>query len=244
MKVQLFVTCLVDSFFPEVGEAVVEILERNGCTVEFPFDQTCCGQPAFNVGYHDEARAMAEHTIRVLDATEGTIVVPSGSCADMMINHSPELIGTTGETGAAARRVAGRVREFSTFLVEDLGLTDVGAVTGDRKVTYHPSCHGFRNLGIRSQPEALLDSVAGLERVELPDAENCCGFGGLFSVEMPEVSAAMLSTKLANIEASNADTVVGVDVSCLMHMAGALRRRGSNIDALHLAEVLNRRSES
>jgi L-lactate dehydrogenase complex protein LldE len=236
--VQLFVTCLVDSFFPEVGEATVEVLERHGCTVEFPFDQTCCGQPAFNVGYQDQARAMAEHTIKVLDATEGTIVVPSGSCADMMINHTPELFPPDDPRHAAAARVAARVKEFSSFLVDDLGIIDAGASCRGRTATYHPSCHGFRNLGIRAQPETLLDNVAGLERVELPDAETCCGFGGLFSVEMPEVSASIMSTKLTNVEASGADLLVGVDVSCLMHLAGGLRRRGTQIEVKHIAEVL------
>jgi len=238
VKVQLFVTCLVDSFYPGVGEAVVDVLERHGCIVEFPFDQTCCGQPAFNVGYHDQAKAMAEHTINVLDATEGTIVVPSGSCADMMINHSPELLSADDKLRTAADRVAGRVREFTQFLVEDLGVTDSGAACPGRTATYHPSCHGFRNLGIRQQPEALLDNVTGLERVDLPDAETCCGFGGLFSVEMPEVSASIMSTKLTNVEASGADLLVGVDVSCLMHLAGGLRRRSSKIEVKHIAEVL------
>ncbi|MFW2340478.1 MAG: (Fe-S)-binding protein [Acidimicrobiia bacterium] len=238
-KVQLFVTCLVDSFAPDVGEAVVDVLERHGCTVEFPFDQTCCGQPAFNVGYHDQAKAMAEHTIRLLDATEGTIVVPSGSCADMMINHSPELLAEDDALLAAAHRVAARVREFSSFLVDDLGITDARAACHGKSAVYHPSCHGFRNLGIRSQPESLLDAVAGLERLELPDAENCCGFGGLFSVEMPDVSAAMMSTKLTNVETSGANLLVGIDVSCLMHLEGGLRRRGSEIEVKHLAQVLN-----
>lgn len=238
-KVQLFVTCLVDSFFPEVGEAVVDVLERHGCTVEFPFDQTCCGQPAFNVGYHDQARAMAEHTVAVLDATDGTIVVPSGSCADMMINHSPDLFADDTDLLAAAVRVAARVREFTAFLVDDLGITDAGATCSGRTATYHPSCHGFRNLGIRHQPETLLDNVADLARVNLPDAENCCGFGGLFAVEMPEVSASMMATKLTNVEESGADLLVGVDVSCLMHLAGGLRRRDSSIDVKHIAQVLN-----
>ena len=239
VKVQLFVTCLVDSFYPRVGEAVVEVLERHGCTVEFPFDQTCCGQPAFNVGYHDQAKAMAEHTINVLDATEGTIVVPSGSCVDMMINHSPELFASDDPSRAAAERVAARVREFTTFLIEDLGITAAGGACPGRTAVYHPSCHGFRNLGIRSQPESLLDNVAGLERVELADAEHCCGFGGLFSIEMPEVSASMMSTKLTNIEASGADLLVGVDVSCLMHLADGLRRRETDIEVKHIAEVLS-----
>jgi L-lactate dehydrogenase complex protein LldE len=238
VRVQLLVTCLVDAFFPEVGEAVVEVLERHGCTVEFPFDQTCCGQPAFNAGYHDEARQMTEHTIEVLHATEGTIVVPSGSCADMMINHAPGLFSSDDPRRAQAEQVAERVREFSVFLVEDLGITDAGAEHTGRTATYHPSCHGFRNLGIRSQPETLLDNVAGVDRVELPDAENCCGFGGLFSVEMPEVSASMMTTKLTNVEDSGADLLLGTDVSCLMHLAGGLRRRGSTMEVKHLAELL------
>jgi L-lactate dehydrogenase complex protein LldE len=182
---------------------------------------------------------MAEHTINVLDATDGTIVMPSGSCADMMINHSPELLSADEELLAAANRVAGRVREFTQFLVEDLGITDSGAACPGRTATYHPSCHGFRNLGIRSQPESLLNNVAGLERVELADAEHCCGFGGLFSIEMPEVSASMMSTKLTNVEASGADLLVGVDVSCLMHLAGGLRRRDTDIEVKHIAEVLS-----
>ncbi len=239
MKVQLFVTCLVDSFYPDVGEAVVAVLERHGCTVEFPFDQTCCGQPAFNVGFQDQAREMAAHTVTVLDATEGPIVVPSGSCADMMINHAVELFDEGDPRCEAAARVADRVREFSSFLVDELGVADAGASCSGRTATYHPSCHGFRNLGIRAQAETLLDNVEGLELVDLPDAENCCGFGGLFSVEMPEVSAAMMNTKLTNVEASGADLLVGIDVSCLMHLSGGLRRRKSPIEVRHLALVLN-----
>ena len=238
MAVQLFVTCLVNSFFPEVGEATVEVLETAGQTVEFPPDQTCCGQPAFNVGLRDEARKMAAHTLDVLDATEGPIVLPSGSCADMIVHHIPELMADDPERSAQADRVADRTRELSQFLVDDLDVTTVGPGCGECSVTYHPSCHGLRNLGLRSQAEGLLDQARGVTRVDLPDAENCCGFGGLFSVDMPDVSVAMMETKLKNVDLSGAQVLVGGDVSCLMHLGGGLRRRKSPIVVKHFAEIL------
>ena len=237
-RVQLFVTCLIDGFFPQVGDAVVMVLERAGVTVEFPFDQTCCGQPPFNAGFCDESRRIVHHMLDVLDATEGPIVVPSGSCADMMIHHAPDLVAADPVRSAQAARVAARVREFTTFLVEDLGLSDLGARL-EARAAYHPSCHGFRNLGIRHQPEQLLDAVDGVTRCELADAEECCGFGGLFAVEMPDVSAAMMNRKLNAVEQSGADLLVGVDVGCLMHLEGGLRRRGtSHVRIRHIAEVL------
>lgn len=238
MAVQLFVTCLVNSFFPEVGEATVELLEAAGETVEFPADQTCCGQPAFNVGLRDDAKKMAAHTLDVLDATDGPIVLPSGSCADMIVHHIPELMADDPERAAQAERVSKRTRELSQFLVDDLGLETVGPGCGDCTVTYHPSCHGLRNLNLRAQAEGLLDHAAGVERVDLPDAENCCGFGGLFAVEMADVSVAMMETKLANVEASGATVLVGGDVSCLMHLGGGLHRRGSAVTVKHFAQVL------
>lgn len=235
--IQLLVTCLVDGFLPEVGKATVTVLERLGVEVEFPTAQTCCGQPAFNAGYRSQARAMAGHTVRMLDATTGPIVLPSGSCADMLVHHAPELLADDPEAGVAALRVAPRVRELTQFLVDDLGVTDVGA-RGTGTVAYHRSCHGLRNLDLADQAVRLLDMVEGISRCELEGAEECCGFGGLFSVEMPEVSAAMMSRKLDDLEASGADTLVGGDVSCLMHLAGGLRRRGSSIRVLHIAQVL------
>jgi L-lactate dehydrogenase complex protein LldE len=235
--VQLLVTCLVDGFFPEVGRAVVTVLERLALTVEFPLRQTCCGQPAFNAGHRGRARAMAAHTVRLLDATEGPIVIPSGSCAAMLVHHAPELLASDPDLAKAAGRVADRVRELTQFLVDDLGVTDVGA-TGSGIITLHHSCHGLRNLGLKSQAETLLDAVDGIGRCELEDAEECCGFGGLFAIEMPEISAAIANTKLDNVEASGADTLVGSDVSCLMHLAGGLHRRGSRIRVRHIAEVL------
>lgn len=232
---QLFVTCLIDAFAPQVGEAVVSLLERIGVPVEFPKDQTCCGQPAFNAGFHDEARRMAAHTIEVLDATEGPIVIPSGSCADMIIHHYAELVGD--DLSEASERVAQRTRELTTFVVDDLGIRDAG-VSGEGTCVLHHSCHGLRNLGLKEQPEQLLDAVDGLERLELEGSTECCGFGGLFALEMPDVSAAMLEKKLNAIEATGADVVVGGDISCLMHIAGGLHRRDSHIEARHIAEVL------
>lgn len=232
---QLFVTCLIDAFAPHVGEAVVSLLERTGVPVEFPEDQTCCGQPAFNAGFHDEARRMAVHTIEVLDATEGPIVIPSGSCADMIIHHYPELVGE--DLLDAAERVAQRTRELTTFVVDDLEIRDAGAL-GEGTCVLHHSCHGLRNLGVKEQPEQLLDAVDGLERFELEGSTECCGFGGLFALEMPDVSAAMLEKKLNAIEAAGPDMIVGGDISCLMHIAGGLHRRDSHIEARHIAEIL------
>ena len=234
---QLFVTCLVDGLHPGVGRATVQLLERLGYAVEFPRDQTCCGQPAFNSGFRREARAMVAHTIRVLDATEGPIVIPSGSCAAMLSKHAMELVADDPELAAGARRVAGRIRELSTFLAEHVDALPPSRI--DPCVgTYHHCCHGLRELGIEQQPLDLLDGVEGLELVPLVDADECCGFGGLFSIEMPEVSAAILRTKLRHIQETGADAVIAGDVSCLMHIAGGLHRIGSPIQVRHVAEVL------
>ncbi|HSF84503.1 MAG TPA: (Fe-S)-binding protein [Acidimicrobiia bacterium] len=236
-RVQLFVTCLVNGFFPEVGIATLQVLERAGAEVDYPSDQTCCGQPAFNAGFRDQARAMMRQTLEALDATEGPIVLPSGSCAAMLIHHGPELMEHDPELHAMAIGVADRVHELSSYLVDELGVDNLGGSCNE-PVTYHASCHGLRGLGLEHQPQQLLDAAPGVERVELDGADECCGFGGLFSIEMPEVSAAILATKLDNLEASGAATVVGTDVSCLMHIGGGLRRRGTPIQIKHLAQVL------
>jgi L-lactate dehydrogenase complex protein LldE len=235
--VQLFVTCLVDQFFPDVGFAVVEILERLGVTVEFPKAQTCCGQPAFNSGFWEDARAMARYTIDVLSQSNAPIVVPSGSCADMIIHHYAEILAGDPTYAAKAEAVEQRTYEFTQFLVDVLGVTDLEArATGC--LTYHASCHGLRGLDIKAQPQELLKRVSGAEQKELPGAEECCGFGGLFAVKMSDISGAILQRKLDNIEATGADTVVGTDISCLMHISGGLHRRGSKVRVKHLAEVL------
>jgi L-lactate dehydrogenase complex protein LldE len=240
-RVQLLVTCLVDRFFPDTGEAVVDVLERLGLEVEFPDAQTCCGQPAFNAGYTDEARALARHTIDVLSASDAPIVVPSGSCGDMVIHQYEALLVEDPAYAAKAHALAHRTFEFTAFLVDVLGVTDVGA-SSDGRLAYHACCHGLRGLNLRTQPEALIERVGGARVCPLEEAEVCCGFGGLFAVKMADISAAMLARKLDKIEASGADTVVVTDVSCAMHMNGGLHRRGSPIRARHLAEILAGRS--
>ena len=232
-KVQLVVTCLVDALAPQVGRATLAVLERVGCDVEFPSDQTCCGQPAFNVGRRDEAKAMASHTLDLLDETEGTIVLPSGSCAEMIVHRYPELFTGT-EREDQARRVAARTRELTQFLVDDLASDAVASCSGCT-VAYHYSCHGLRGLGLAGQADRLLRQV---DRVELEGEKECCGFGGLFSVEMGPISAAIMDEKLNRVEASGADVLVGGDVSCLIHLEGGLRRRGSQIKVKHIAELL------
>jgi L-lactate dehydrogenase complex protein LldE len=232
-QVQLLVTCLVDALSPQVGRAALAALESAGCQVSYPEDQTCCGQPAFNVGLTDDAREMAAHTLEVFGHSDGPIVVPSGSCAAMIVHQYPALFAGT-EHEERARQVASRTRELTQFLVDDLG-TDLAARCDGCAVAYHHSCHGLRGLGLRGQADRLLREV---QRVPLEGAEECCGFGGLFSVEMAPVSAAIMDEKLDRLEASGADTLVGSDVSCLMHLEGGLRRRGSEIQVRHIAELL------
>ncbi len=240
--VQLFATCLVDAFYPDVGMAVVDVLEEQGLTVEFPANQTCCGQPAFNGGFWEDARAMARQTLDVLSATKGPIVIPSGSCTDMIVNHYAELLADEPEYAAKIEDVTGRSYEFTQFLVDELGVTDTGAANKGR-FTYHSSCHGLRGLGISKQPKALLENVEQAEIVDLPGEETCCGFGGLFAVKMSDISGAMLQDKLDNIKSTGADVVVGVDASCLMHIAGGLQKRGSKVQVKHIAEVIRMKDE-
>jgi L-lactate dehydrogenase complex protein LldE len=231
--VQLVATCLVDSLAPRVGRATLTVLERAGCEVDYPPDQTCCGQPAFNVGMFDEARKMAAHTLDVLDATEGPVVIPSGSCAEMIVHHYPELFAGT-DRAEQAQRVASRTRELTQFLVDELD-TDIEASCDDCTIAFHYSCHGLRGLGLDHQADRL---IAADNRAELEDDKECCGFGGLFSVEMPAVSAAIMSEKLDRVEASGARVLTGGDISCLIHLEGGLRRRGSEIEVRHIAELL------
>lgn len=232
-QVQLVATCLVDALAPQVGQATVAVLEAAGCNVSFPKGQTCCGQPAYNVGFVEQFKAMAKHTLDVLDASEGTIVLPSGSCAEMIIHHYPEAFrGTDREE--QADRVARRTRELTQFLIDDLG-SELRARCEGCSVAYHHSCHGLRGLGLGDQADALLDEV---HRVELEGDEECCGFGGLFAVEMPDISGAIMDEKLDRLEASGAGVLVGGDISCLIHLEGGLRRRGSDIEVRHIAELL------
>src|SRR5437868_1697247 len=235
MKVSLLVTCLGDALFPQVGVATVHLLRRLGVEVDFPQAQTCCGQPHFNSGYHDEARALARHTIQAFNNAQ-TVVTPSGSCAAMVKLEYPELFHDNLVWHGRAEELAGRTRELSDFLVNVLGVEDVGA-RFEGKVTYHMACH-LRGLGLFTEPERLLRRVQGLELVPLERADECCGFGGSFAVRYPGISGAMVRDKAAFIEKTGADAVIATDAGCLMNIAGYLRRAGSKVRALHLAQVL------
>jgi L-lactate dehydrogenase complex protein LldE len=235
--VQLFVTCLVDSFYPETGEAILSILRRLGLRVDFPRDQTCCGQPTFNAGLRAEARPMAEHTIRVFEKTDGDIVIPSGSCAHMIQHNYPELFAEDSRWLPRAQALGKRVYEFTEYLVDKLGVTDLGA-RWDGVLTYHPSCHLLRGMEIDRQPRALLANVRGATIVDLPHDEECCGFGGVFSMEHPELSAEWLKRKISNLEATESPTLVVAEAGCLMHIAGGLHRQKKTQRVVHIAEVL------
>ncbi len=237
-SVQLFATCLVDTFYPEVGEAILDIFCRLGVSVDFPRGQTCCGQPSFNAGLRADARQIAEHMIEVFETSQVCdIVSPSGSCVHMIRVNYPELFADDPVWLVRANSLAARIFEFSEYLVDVLGVTDVGA-RWDGVLTYHPSCHLSRGLGVDRQPRALLAAVKGAQIVELPHADECCGFGGIFSVVHPEISKEMLVKKIENLEASQSPTLVVPDAGCLMHIAGGLHRQGKKQRAVHLAEVL------
>ncbi|MFN3309592.1 MAG: (Fe-S)-binding protein, partial [Anaerolineales bacterium] len=212
--VQLFITCIIDTLYPEIGKAVVQVLRRVGKKVEFPPDQTCCGQPAFNAGLRNQARPIAIHTIQTFEKTHGDIVIPSGSCTSMIRHHYHELFENDPIWEERAQAFAARVYEFSEYLVDRLGIEDVGA-RFPHKITYHSSCHLLRELGVDRQPRRLLTQVREAEFVELPYTADCCGFGGVFSVEHPEISAAMLERKINCIEESGAPYVVTCDAGCM-----------------------------
>jgi L-lactate dehydrogenase complex protein LldE len=229
------VTCLGDALFPQVGVATVRLLRRLGVQVDFPAAQTCCGQPHFNSGFHKEAALLAKHTIEAF-ARSPLVVTPSGSCTAMVKLEYRELFHDDPTWRSRAEDLARRTHELSDFLVNVLGRDDVGAVFRGR-VTYHMACH-LRGLGLHGEPVRLLERVAGLELVPLERADECCGFGGSFSVRYPGISGAMVQDKAAFVEQANVDAVVATDAGCLMNIAGCLRRRGSRVRALHLAEVL------
>jgi L-lactate dehydrogenase complex protein LldE len=229
------VTCLGDALFPDVGVATVRLLRRLGVEVDFPPAQTCCGQPHFNSGYHQDARALARHTIQAF-ANGQTVVSPSGSCAAMVKLEYPELFHDDLVWHGRAEDLSHRTRELSDFLVNVLGVEDVGA-RFEGRVTYHMACH-LRGLGLFTEPERLLRQVRGLEYVPLERADECCGFGGSFAVRYPGISGAMVQDKAAFIEKAGVDAVVATDAGCLMNIGGCLRRRGSKVRILHLAEVL------
>lgn len=246
MQVSLFVTCLIDQISPQVGVAVVNLLKRLGVRVTFNPDQTCCGQPAYNSGYHREARAVARCTLRLfereLDSSD-YVVVPSGSCVAMVRKCYPKLFSADAAECARSERLAGRVVELTEFLVRVLRVESAGGSFGGR-VTYHDSCHLLRELGVANEPRKLLNGVQGAEFVEMDRADVCCGFGGTFSVKFPELSTALADEKLASIERTGADAVVACDVGCLMHLAGVLNQRGLPMRCLHIAEILNAQPKS
>jgi L-lactate dehydrogenase complex protein LldE len=240
MRVSLFITCLVDQLYPDVGEAMVTTLRRLGVEVSFNDAQTCCGQVAFNTGYRREARAMAEHFVEVFDDHEADfIVAPSGSCTAMVRNFYRELFRGADDEQWRERidGVRSRLREFSEFLVNELGVEDVGARFPSR-VTYHDACHLLRELGVSDQPRRLIRAVRDVDFVEMEAPDTCCGFGGTFSVKYGEISNAILQEKLARIESSGVEYVVANDSSCLMQIAGGLSRANSPVKTMHLAELL------
>jgi L-lactate dehydrogenase complex protein LldE len=237
IKAQLFITCLAEQFFPDVLKRMIGLLERLGVQVEFPEEQTCCGQPFFNSGYRSQARDLAVKWLKAFGRTDGFIVSPSGSCVDTVRHHFPELFPTGSAEHRQAEEAAARTFEFTQFLVQQLKVTDVGA-RFPRKVTYHASCHLLRGLAARDEPKALLRAVQGLELVPLPGEETCCGFGGSFSVIYPEVSKAMMEAKVRAIDSTGADVVAVGDAGCIMNIAGGLRKAGSPIRVMHLIEIL------
>jgi L-lactate dehydrogenase complex protein LldE len=235
-RVSLFVTCIVDQVFPNVGLAMAGVLEHIGYQVDFPAAQTCCGQPAFNSGYVEESRKVARHFIDVFRDSE-TIVVPSGSCTAMITHHYEEIFEDDPAMLKAVHEIEPRVYEFSRFLLEVAKVDDVGA-RYEGVATYHDSCHALRELKIKDGPRRLLAKVQGLTLREMDAAQECCGFGGTFSVKFPDVSGAMARTKIDSILKTEATTVISIDSSCLMQLEGAIRRAALPIRTMHLAEVL------
>ncbi|HMK30830.1 MAG TPA: (Fe-S)-binding protein [Terriglobales bacterium] len=234
-RVALFIPCFVDQLSPQVGIDMVQVLRRIGCETYFPSEQTCCGQPAFNSGFWDEARPVAERFVRVFENAEA-VVCPSGSCTTMVRNFYRDLLADSPLREVAAA-LAGRVFEFSEYLVKIAGVEDVGAEFPHR-VTLHESCHALRELHIQSEPRKLLSRVRGLELVELPHSEECCGFGGAFAVKFGMISAAMGDAKAANVDSTQAEYVTAVDPSCLLHLEGILRHGKHRARTIHLASIL------
>lgn len=236
MKVSLFITCLGDSLYPRVGEAMVKLLARYGIEVDFPQMQTCCGQPAFNAGHWDEARPAAQTLLHAFEHSD-VVITPSGSCTSMIHHYYPKLFEHDAELLAKAQQLKAKTYEFTQFLVDIVGIDKVGAMF-PHKVTYHTSCHGGRLMGIKEAPLALLDNVQGLQRVPLPYSEDCCGFGGTFSVKMAEIAGAMVAEKTDHIIETEAEVLTGIDMACLLNISGNLMHRGAPIRVMHVAELL------
>jgi L-lactate dehydrogenase complex protein LldE len=238
MKVQLMITCLGDVLRPAAGQATVRLLRRLGHEVEFPVQQTCCGQPHFNSGFAEWAREQARHTIQAF-AADAPVVVPSGSCAAMVKLEYPHLLADDADWHGRAQELAARTFELADFLVNRLGVVDVGAKYAG-KVAYHYACH-LRGLGLAGEVERLIQAVEGATLMPLARQDQCCGFGGSFSVRYPDISGAMVRDKVRCIAATEANAVVSTDTGCLMNIGGRLRREGRAVEVLHLAELLERR---
>ncbi|MBX6358683.1 (Fe-S)-binding protein [Pseudacidobacterium ailaaui] len=238
MRISLFITCYNDTLFPETGKAVVSLLERLGHEVDFPLEQTCCGQMHYNTGYQREAVPLMRRFVEIFSDAEA-VCIPSSSCVAMIRDHYPKMAEATGEVALvqAVERLLPRVYEFSELLVNKLGLEDVGAYYPHR-VTYHASCHSLRGLQVGELPLRLLRNVRGIDLVELQDVDQCCGFGGTFAVKMGDVSAAMLADKIRCVEDTRAEVCTALDNSCLMHIFGGLHRLRAGIRTVHLAEIL------
>jgi L-lactate dehydrogenase complex protein LldE len=234
-NIALFIPCFVDQLNPEVGIDMARVLRRLGYAIDFPEEQTCCAQPAFNSGYQDLARPVAERFVRIFRESE-TIVCPSGSCTTMVRSFYPELLAGNPLL-ADALGVAARVYEFSEFLIKIAQVADLGA-SFPYRVTYHDACHALRELHLKEEPRELLRHVRGLQLVEMPYSDECCGFGGTFATKFPMISSAMGETKAANAEASSAEYVTSTDPSCLMHIDGILRMRKSPVRTIHIATIL------
>ena len=239
VRASLFVTCIVDQLYPEVGISVVRVLRRLGVEVEFPANQTCCGQPLFNSGFTRESRRLARRVIDSFAASQ-YVIVPSGSCAAMLKVFFLDLFAEEPAALRQAQELAAKTYEFSQFLADVLEVSDTGS-SYPTKATYHPSCHLLRELEVREAPGRLLRHVDGLELVDLPQAETCCGFGGTFSVKYPHISEGMVADKIDNVVSTGAETLVACDMSCLMNIGGGLSRRGSEVQVKHLAQVLDGR---
>jgi len=235
MKVSMFITCVSDAVFPKVGEAMARLLARYGVQLEFPEVQTCCGQPAYNSGYWNEAGQAALTILQAFDDSD-FVIAPSGSCTGML-HHYPKLFQDDPVNLVKAQNLQRKSYEFSQFMVQVLGVTDLGAVF-PHKVTYHPSCHGTRILGIRDEPMQLMQNVKAMELVPLPFAEDCCGFGGTFAVKMSDISGAMVTEKSDHVLETEAEILTGLDMGCLMNIAGNLRYRREPVRVMHLAELL------
>ncbi|MDD4600141.1 MAG: (Fe-S)-binding protein [Negativicutes bacterium] len=237
MKASLFITCIADLMYADVGKSVVNVLKRSGVKLDFPEGQTCCGQPAFSSGYYKETVKVAKKVIEVFERSE-RVVIPSGSCAAMIHHGYPTLFANDPVWKKKADEFVAKSYEFSQFLVDVMKLTDVGA-TFKKKVTYHSSCHMTRLLGVEEQPKILLKNVKGLDFIPLPFAFDCCGFGGTFSMKLADISGAILEEKVDNIISTGADVLAGSDLTCLMNIGGRLSRRGSPVKVMHLAQVLD-----